>query len=430
MKVQAKLTAALLITSLVASIAVGGIAYWMVMRDFRAEIMDQAFRNFQVDVVAYLDRYGSLEKAFARESFHEFVSRRRHDPGETTGAQLAPIDRGDTPPFRFLLLDPRGKVLKGVDEFRYGDTAPDEVLRDARPIEYNGTVVALASPIGEPALTRRDRGYLGAMRKALVTGVMIAVALAVVLGVLLGRRMSAALRELTRAVHAMQANREAEVQVPVRSRDEIGGLTAAFNLMNRELAQAHRELRVSSEEVRSQVERQREENSRDPLTNLYNRRHLDEQAQTVYDYCTRNGHNMAVMMADLDHFKRINDHYSHAVGDKVLRTVAKLLTRGVRKSDLVARYGGEEFVILFPHTDIIPAARCCEALRRSVETYPWYQIHPNLRVTISIGLSDAISAGSVERMLADADDRLYQAKRGGRNRVVRRPEWRHKVQHA
>jgi diguanylate cyclase (GGDEF)-like protein len=200
--------------------------------------------------------------------------------------------------------------------------------------------------------------------------------------------------------------------------------------MNKELAQAHRKLRVTSENVLDQVKRQREESNRDPLTNLYNRRHFDEQAHTMYDYCLNNGHNLTVMMADLDHFKRINDNYSHAVGDKVLRTVAKLLTRGVRKSDLVARYGGEEFVILFPQTDIIPAARCCEALRSKVEAYPWHEIHPDLRVTISIGLSDAITAGSVEKMLADADDRLYQAKRGGRNQVVRRPEWRHKVQPA
>jgi len=433
MTVQTKLTAALLLTSLVASIAVGGIAYWMVMRDFRAEVMDQAFQNFQADMTAYLSHYGSIEEAFAQESFHEFVARRRHEPAESAGAQLAPataIPRGDTAPFRFLLLDPQGKVLKGAGEYRTGDTAPADVRRDARPIDYNGKVVALASPVGEPILTRRDRGYLAAMREALVTGVMIAVALAVVLGILLGRSMSAALRELTRAVHMMQANRETKLHVPVRSSDEIGELTTAFNMMNKELAQAHRELRVSSEEVRDQAERQREEIIRDPLTNLYNRRHFDEQSHVMYDYCLRNGHNLTVMMADLDHFKRINDNYSHAVGDKVLRRVAKLLTRGVRKSDMVARYGGEEFVILFPQTDIIPAARCCEALRSKVEGYPWHEIHPDLRVTISIGLSDAITAGSVEKMLADADDRLYQAKRNGRNRVVRRPEWRHKKQPA
>ncbi len=125
------------------------------------------------------------------------------------------------------------------------------------------------------------------------------------------------------------------------------------------------------------------------------------------------------MVADIDDFKRVNDRFSHAVGDRVLRTVGDLLRSTLRPTDLAARYGGEEFVLAFPETDVAGARALCETLRRAVETYSWTELHPGLRVTLSLGCSD-LEPGltSHETMLAAADAKLYHAKRTGKNQVV------------
>lgn len=98
--------------------------------------------------------------------------------------------------------------------------------------------------------------------------------------------------------------------------------------------------------------------------------------------------------------------------------MARILRENTRTSNVVARYGGEEFVIAFPQTQEHQAVQCCENLRRKIQDYPWYTVHPDLRVTMSMGLSDQIHVDSYERVLAEADSRLYQAKHGGRNQVV------------
>jgi two-component system cell cycle response regulator len=89
----------------------------------------------------------------------------------------------------------------------------------------------------------------------------------------------------------------------------------------------------------------------------------------------------------------------------------------MRSSDLVARYGGEEFVVAFPETDLQHAREACEALRQRVEAYPWHEVHPDLRVTISLGLSSDTTVASFHTMLEAADALLYNAKRNGRNQV-------------
>jgi diguanylate cyclase (GGDEF)-like protein len=123
-------------------------------------------------------------------------------------------------------------------------------------------------------------------------------------------------------------------------------------------------------------------------------------------------------MADLDHFKAVNDRYSHAVGDAALRAIAKLLSAQVRHTDLVARFGGEEFVIVLVETDSAAAARVCEKLRAAVAQHNWAAIHPGMSITISIGICADTTVPAYDRMLAQADRNLYMAKAAGRNRVV------------
>jgi two-component system cell cycle response regulator len=417
MRMRVKLTLILLFASLVSAGTVGGVAYWMLMRDFNKGVLDEAFENFQADVRVYLSEYGGWENAVRHESFHHFATQ-RHFEAAAGLPRPGGIDRRNQPPYRFLLLNPRGRVLRGLADYPEGSFAPASVRNEARPIEYGGKVVLLAAPVGAPMLTPGDLSYLAAMRQALLTGIGMAVLLAVVIGLVAGQRLSEALGALVNAIRAMQADRETEVHVPVRGRDELSEVATAFNRMSTELSRAHRELRESSELVQAQAEQVRELSIRDPLTNVYNRRHFDEQAGVVYQQAVRYRHPLSLMIGDIDHFKKINDNFSHALGDEVLRRVAELLVEGTRSSDIVARYGGEEFVVLFPETGLEQASLRCEALRCRIEAHPWHELHPELRVTMSIGLSDDVAAGSVEEMLARADERLYDAKEGGRNKVL------------
>jgi diguanylate cyclase (GGDEF)-like protein len=153
------------------------------------------------------------------------------------------------------------------------------------------------------------------------------------------------------------------------------------------------------------------------LTGLYNRRHFDEHVARTFAQAERYGHPLTVMIGDIDFFKRINDGFSHAVGDAVLCQVARILQDNTRESDVVARYGGEEFVIALAETPLSQATNLCEKLRAKVEAHPWNDIAPELRVTMSMGLCDDLGLGSLEKMVAYADTKLYQAKTGGRNRV-------------
>jgi len=158
--------------------------------------------------------------------------------------------------------------------------------------------------------------------------------------------------------------------------------------------------------------------TRDTLTGLFNRRHADEFLARELLRARRHGHALSVALADIDFFKQVNDSHSHAVGDRVLRRVASLLSSAVRGTDLVARYGGEEFLFCFTDTGQDEAAEICESLRRAVESVDWPSVSPGLTVTMSFGIATAQGAGDVEAVLAAADRRLYAAKHRGRNRVV------------
>jgi two-component system cell cycle response regulator len=124
------------------------------------------------------------------------------------------------------------------------------------------------------------------------------------------------------------------------------------------------------------------------------------------------------MHCDVDDFKRINDTFSHAAGDDVLRAIAGILRQHVRQSDIVARFGGEEFVVLFPFATLRQATAAAEKLCALVREHAWSDIHPALAVTLSAGVAEAHGQPGHEALLAAADGRLYQAKRSGKNCVV------------
>jgi diguanylate cyclase (GGDEF)-like protein len=152
----------------------------------------------------------------------------------------------------------------------------------------------------------------------------------------------------------------------------------------------------------------------DGLTGLRNRRTFDHEFATRFAHASRYGRPLAVAMADIDHFKQINDEHGHQAGDEVLARVAAILRRCTRQTDLVARYGGEEFVIVLPETPLLEALQVSEKIRSSVaaEAMP-------VRATVSIGVAALPHSqfSYPESLLRAADEALYRAKARGRNRV-------------
>jgi diguanylate cyclase (GGDEF)-like protein len=158
--------------------------------------------------------------------------------------------------------------------------------------------------------------------------------------------------------------------------------------------------------------------TRDMLTGLRNRRYAQEFIEREVGLAHRGGRELSVALADIDHFKQINDGYSHAVGDSVLQKVAKVFGDRVRSTDLIARYGGEEFIFCFIGCGEDMAGQVCEDLRRLVEATDWSDVAPGLHVTISVGVIGQTVGVTAESLTATADARLYRAKHMGRNLVV------------
>lgn len=157
----------------------------------------------------------------------------------------------------------------------------------------------------------------------------------------------------------------------------------------------------------------------DPLTGIGNRRYLIERAEHERIRAERFGSPLSLLMLDIDHFKRINDQFGHAVGDDAICRVARTCADGVREIDVVGRYGGEEFVIVLPGTDLEGARELAERLRRAIgEIEVGSMDGGSCRLSASVGLSTYYHGDGLEQMLAAADAALYRAKSLGRNRVI------------
>jgi diguanylate cyclase (GGDEF)-like protein len=174
-------------------------------------------------------------------------------------------------------------------------------------------------------------------------------------------------------------------------------------------------------QARQDAERFREQARRDPLTGLRNRRFVDEQLPLLIG---DSGLPVAVALLDLDHFKQINDRFSHHTGDRVLVRFAELLeqaTAACAPACFVARMGGEEFLVVLPGLDAGQATGLLDRIRRTVRDHDWSTIAGSLTVTVSVGLADDTRHSTQAGILAAADQCLYTAKHGGRDRVVAEP---------
>jgi diguanylate cyclase len=194
-------------------------------------------------------------------------------------------------------------------------------------------------------------------------------------------------------------------------------MQAKVNVLSEKLE--HSRLQVVR--LRSSLTKAEEIGNRDGLTALANRRFFDHALAEEIAKARDLGGELCVALADIDHFKRINDKFGHVAGDMVLKLFAETLTASVRRQDKVARFGGEEFAILFPDSRLADATAAVNAILKQLENKQWAVASTGERVgaiTASFGLARLLHDETGEDLVRRADAKLYEAKSGGRNRVV------------
>jgi diguanylate cyclase (GGDEF)-like protein/PAS domain S-box-containing protein len=211
---------------------------------------------------------------------------------------------------------------------------------------------------------------------------------------------------------------------PLRNRQSLSGFLVLFRDISvsrhadDELRQTNRELKSRLREIESLHKKLRSQATRDPLTNLYNRRYLEEILEKEIARAARKGTPVSVIMMDADKFKRINDIYGHKAGDQALQTLARIIQIHIRRSDIACRYGGEEFVIVMPSTDTVIARGRAEEIRKDFEEKEIFGPGTAGRTSLSIGIAAYPTAGSTgEDVLDAADQAMYAAKMSGGNRI-------------
>jgi len=211
---------------------------------------------------------------------------------------------------------------------------------------------------------------------------------------------------LTMIVQAMEKYQKEEEEREERLAAKLEMLQARLSEMEQEVS-----------ESRVAIEEQRRRATHDNLTGLPNRDAY--QARLAEELLRRNryGGSLALVIGDVDHFKRINDNYGHLAGDKVLQLIARSLRKNLRDVDFIARYGGEEFVILMPETSSADAMVVAEKLRAKIEGSPFNFKKERVPITMSFGVSEFHALESPDAVFDRADKALYQAKNEGRNRI-------------
>ncbi len=298
-----------------------------------------------------------------------------------------------------------------------------EEARQHRFVGIRGTrVIGMVRPVtlaGWGVVAEREQAVayaeLARLRWSVVviTAIMLAVvgAVAYMLSIMLVRP----LRRLTAGAEAV-ARGDFDVQLPVTSRNETGYLTRVFNDMVERLRETQDELAAKNRALQEKNRRLHALSITDGLTGLFARKYLSEILVQELSRARRYGHELAVLMIDIDHFKAYNDSYGHPVGDEALVHVSEVYRECLRNSDYAARWGGEEFLLMLPETGPSEAVYTAERIRRRVaestrESLP----RP---VTVSIGVASFPEHGDdADSVIEAADEALYRAKHDGRNRV-------------
>ncbi len=219
-----------------------------------------------------------------------------------------------------------------------------------------------------------------------------------------------------------------QVVVPLKTGDAVMGVIVVASSNEREFTPAEGDrlqvianqssLAMQNALLHEELERL---SVTDRLTELYNHGYLHQRLEEEVGRAARFGHELSLIMLDIDDFKEFNDRYGHPRGDRVLRAVSAIIRQNLRDIDVAARYGGEEFVVVLPETDSAGAMAVAERIRSSMEMYPFHQEEDDQVVhkTVSVGVATYPSdANTQSRLVEAADKAMYIAKRGGKNRVA------------
>jgi diguanylate cyclase (GGDEF)-like protein len=289
----------------------------------------------------------------------------------------------------------------------YENVSGVEVLGSLKWVPRAGWAVLAEIPVDTAyEQVRRFRD----LTLAIVAGLLLAVtAIAYRLALLIVRP----LERLTKGA-AEVAEGDLAVDLPTAT-GEVGDLTYVFNHMVGRLRQSRQELDAVNETLRQQNEELERLSASDSLTGLSNRRILTQRLSEELLRSQRQNHSFTVLMLDVDHFKKYNDAYGHPAGDEVLKKVANILRNCTRAGDCTARYGGEEFAVLLSGKGGDTALQLAERIRERVAAEEFV----GGKVTISGGIAEFPHHGhTADAVISSADEALYEAKRGGRNRVV------------
>jgi len=257
----------------------------------------------------------------------------------------------------------------------------------------------------------RLRNFTQAMVAALLIGIGLC-------AYLLGLAIVRPVDRLTKSADKVAAG-DLKVNVPVRSRSEIGYLTEIFNHMVGTLRQGRKKLATVNKTLHMKNKELEVLTITDSLTGLYNRKHLMEALVSEVARSRRHKHSFALLMLDIDHFKKYNDTHGHLAGDELLSRMAAVFRKSIRECDYSARYGGEEFMFILPEIGPEYGVKAADRIRKLVSNKKFSRDAARATVTVSVGVSTYPNDGEdPESIINKADDALYQAKRRGRNRVV------------
>lgn len=231
-------------------------------------------------------------------------------------------------------------------------------------------------------------------------------------------RFSTSVSELQSGIDEMQAPSKDQISSLL---ENLRTLTAEMGTTNSEIAAALRKTQSQVEGIRESFQRAIEEARTDALTQIANRKSFDEALARDVSRASRRGTMpLSLLVLDIDHFKAFNDRYGHPIGDGVIKHVAKMLQESVRQGDIPARIGGEEFAVILSNADPAVAANVAERIRQKISERNLVRRSTNETigtVTVSVGVATYVAAENPMAFLARADSALYEAKRGGRNRV-------------
>ncbi len=375
---------------------------------------------------------------------------------ETLDAILASFTEEDLTGLDLIsisILSAEGKVFAHTDPSQYGKQANDPFEETAmisdqqvelRKASSGEPLLLLSMPIvaglrwgtatAVLSLAPVERQIYQHSRRVLLLSALFSALVGLLLSSLLQRSILRPLDRLTNTAKSI-AKGQLDARVPPLERgDEMAMLGDVFNemveqvegqtrVLEGKVAERTYQLRQTNLELQSAVAQLEQLARTDALTGLDNHRAFQEALAFEIDRAQRTGSPLSLMMIDVDHFKSYNDTHGHPGGDRVLRTVGKLLRNQLRSIDRVARYGGEEFVVLLLETDAIQAELVGEKLRIAIEKekFAGEEVsQPGGRLTISAGLASFPRQATTGEALLDlADAALYRAKHGGRNQVWR-----------